>query len=156
MIWAAGVNRLGNHLGLHRPSFNDQGSGNLSLQEAQELYRRAESSMRSYLSRMEIPDHMINIMMDIDSRRLFVPPVRITDFLVGNWGGGRPRSVEEWVRLYCPTRSEPTSIDEFLEKARAYASNWAASHENDRIEFECNSKLWKAERARRYLTYWRM
>jgi len=150
LVWASGINRTGNHLGLHRPSFSDQGSGNLSLQDAQELYRRTEISMRSYLSRMEIPDHMINIIMNTDSRRLFIPVLSITEFYSGNWGGGRPRSIEEWVRLYCPARSEPTSAADFLEEARTY------SEENYRVEGRCNSKLWMAERARRYLSYWRM
>jgi hypothetical protein len=67
LIWAAGIERDGNVLGLHRPSVPSRSFGDLPPERASAIYREALSEMDRYLTEMEIPRRLIEFMTDTSS-----------------------------------------------------------------------------------------
>ncbi len=67
LIWAAGVYRMGNVLGIHRPYLLEEYLEGLSASEAQEEYVLMYKKVRSYLKNMDVPEHVINQMFNTDS-----------------------------------------------------------------------------------------
>ena len=67
LIWAAGVHRVGDVLGIHRPYFLGRNLEKLSAakdrQELVQIYER----IRSYLENMDVPEHIINKMFNTGS-----------------------------------------------------------------------------------------
>jgi hypothetical protein len=67
LIWVAGVYRMGNVLGLHRPRFLDEYLEGLSESESEKEYLLMYERIRSYLKKMDVPEHIINKMFNTES-----------------------------------------------------------------------------------------
>ncbi len=67
LIWAAGVEREGNALGLHRISTQSTEFGDLPPERASLIYRVLLDETRDYLTEMEIPGRFIEIFVDTPS-----------------------------------------------------------------------------------------
>jgi hypothetical protein len=67
LIWAAGVERHGNSLGLHRLSIRSTSFANLPPDRASALYRTLLTEVGSYLMEMDVPRRFIDIMTDTSS-----------------------------------------------------------------------------------------
>jgi hypothetical protein len=94
-IWAAGVDRIGEVLGLHRPTFKGDYQG--SAATAQGQYGKAIANARAYLTRMEVPGRYIDIIIGVESRSIkFLSSLEGT----GDIRGEVP-STAEWVDLRC-------------------------------------------------------
>lgn len=67
LIWAAGVYRMGDVLGVHQPYFLGEDTEELSATEAQKELVQMYEGIRSYLEKMDIPEHIINEMFNTGS-----------------------------------------------------------------------------------------
>ncbi|UCF49741.1 MAG: hypothetical protein JSU91_08330 [Thermoplasmatales archaeon] len=67
LIWVAGVYRMGNVLGVHRPYFLDEYLEDLSESEVQKDYSLLYERIRSYLKNMDVPEHVIDEMLNTES-----------------------------------------------------------------------------------------
>jgi hypothetical protein len=67
LIWAAGVYRMGNVLGIHRPYFLEEYLEALSASEAQKELALMYEKIRSYLRDMDVPEYVINKMFNTES-----------------------------------------------------------------------------------------
>ena len=67
IIWAAGVYRYGNILGLHRPRFSKTYFSGLSSSAAKKKYEEMTEIVRNYLSEMNIPTPVIEKMFSYGS-----------------------------------------------------------------------------------------
>lgn len=67
LIWVAGVYRVGDVLGIHRPYFLEEYFEGLSASEVQKEYVLMYERVRSYLKNMDVPEHIINKMFNTGS-----------------------------------------------------------------------------------------
>jgi hypothetical protein len=67
LIWAAGVYRVGDVLGIHRPYFLEGNIEELSATEAQKEHVQMFERIRSYLENMDVPENIINKMFNTGS-----------------------------------------------------------------------------------------
>jgi hypothetical protein len=67
LIWVAGVYRMGNVVGIHRPYFLKEYLEGLSASEAQKERSLMYEKVKSYLKDMDVPEHVINKMFDTKS-----------------------------------------------------------------------------------------
>ena len=67
LIWAAGVYRMGDVLGIHRPYFLEGNLEELSATEAQKEHVQMYERIGSYLENMDVPEHIINKMFNTGS-----------------------------------------------------------------------------------------
>ena len=67
LIWAGGVGRSGDWIGLHRPYFERAEYGKLSIEDAERAYGVMVERVKSYLKEMEIPDSVMRKMMAASS-----------------------------------------------------------------------------------------
>ena len=149
LIWAAGADRNGDVIGLHRPSFNEQVFGQITAAEAQRVYAQVIDSVDGYYRRMELPSRTISAFLGTDSQRLVVPPRDYPNLLAPAWGEGRPPSIDEWSRMHCPRTPKWHTQAEMMSDIRSGRSGLPSSAES-----ACQVRLFSAERARRYARYW--
>jgi len=95
LIWAAGVERRGNALGLHRPSIRSTGFADLPPERASDVYRLLLAEVDRYLTEMEIPRRYIEIMTDTSSN-----DIRWLD-VEEAWSLEEVPSVAEWIGAGC-------------------------------------------------------
>lgn len=102
LIWAGGVDRQGNLLGLHRPSSGSTSFGSLPPDRVGALYREILSDIAKYLTEMEIPPRFVEIMTDTSSRDIRWLTDDETNSLTA------PPSIAEWTASTCGsfTKSE--------------------------------------------------
>lgn len=67
LIWAAGVYRMGDVLGVHQPYFLGGNTEELSATEGQKERVQMYEGIKSYLEKMDIPEHIINKMFNTGS-----------------------------------------------------------------------------------------
>jgi hypothetical protein len=108
LIWAAGIERTGNVLGLHRPTIEATAFAKLPPDRAGVLYRQLLSDIGRYLAEMEIPSRFIEIMTSTSSKDL--------RWLTGKEAASmedRPPSIAEWLASSCGamTKSEKDMFD---------------------------------------------
>lgn len=96
LIWAAGIKRSGNAIGLHRPSIHSTEFADLSPDRAAGLYRLLNKDVDEYLTQMEVPRRFIEAMMDPSSTE-----IRWLDFDEGKSMEDVP-SISEWLNAACP------------------------------------------------------
>jgi len=72
LIWAAGINRIGNALGIHRPRFRDEDFAKLSALDARNVYAQLLDEVRSYLVEMGVPEKYFTRMTQISSQELLI------------------------------------------------------------------------------------
>jgi hypothetical protein len=71
VIWASGITREGNHVGVHRIYYlSDAGRrfGQMSGPEAREQYLQAQANYQAYMRKLDIPNTISDIMWATDSR----------------------------------------------------------------------------------------
>ncbi len=130
LIWAAGVERSGNTLGLHRPSTNAPEFANSPPAQASEMYRRIVLAIDQYLSAMEIPRRYIEMMTDtssIDMRWLTIDEAsEMSDVpSIHEWiksSGCEPLSKLEFERMASPLERDRQVYDSLLRKMLDYGS----------------------------------
>jgi hypothetical protein len=71
LIWASGIRRIGNHIGVHRFRFDEVFFGSLPPMEARALYTQEEAKYKAYLSKLEIPESIVNRMFATDSGSIY-------------------------------------------------------------------------------------
>jgi hypothetical protein len=59
LIWASGLARTGNWVGIHRFKFNELFFGNLPAGQAESLYAKKEREFTEYLKRLDVPVSLI-------------------------------------------------------------------------------------------------
>ena len=67
LIWAAGIERDGWSVGLHRPSIETTSFGNLPPEKASQMYRSLLEEINAYLLEMEIPPSLTEAMTNTSS-----------------------------------------------------------------------------------------
>jgi hypothetical protein len=111
LIWAAGVKRIGEVLGLHRPTIEATAFAKLPPDRAGVLYRQLLSDIGRYLDEMEIPRRFIEIMTNTSSKdvRWLSPREAQPSPKEDN----RPPSIAEWLASSCGamTKSEKDMFD---------------------------------------------
>jgi len=71
LIWAAGVGRYGEIIGVHRPAFSDQSwFGSLPKEQARVVYEHIIEEARAYLVEMGIPENVITLMFSVSSSEM--------------------------------------------------------------------------------------
>jgi hypothetical protein len=70
LIWASGITREGNVVGIHRPYYDEGYFGKLSANEAQEKYAIMLADYKSYLAKLDVPTAIIDRMFATDSRSM--------------------------------------------------------------------------------------
>ena len=81
LILAAGVQRIPNRVGIHRPHFDESEFAKLSLFEARKAYEKMETDVRNYLIKMGMPDALFLAMRKISSDDIVVlSKAQIHDF----------------------------------------------------------------------------
>lgn len=100
LIWAAGIQRLGNALGIHRPRFRDEDFAKLSALEARNVYTRLLGEIGSYLVEMGVPEKYFTRMTQISSQELLILEPEAID---AEMQGSIPY-VDEWLRSKCGGR----------------------------------------------------
>jgi hypothetical protein len=71
LIWASGATREGNYVGIHRFKFDELFYGGLAAGQARELYTKAENDYRSYLTRLNISEAILDRLFATDSRSMY-------------------------------------------------------------------------------------
>jgi hypothetical protein len=67
-IWAAGAQRLGNLVVVHRPFFDQKFYSGRPLSEARQRYQAATKVAQDYLTGLDIPDGLVTRMLSTNSR----------------------------------------------------------------------------------------
>lgn len=110
-IWLAGVNRAGNwRLVVHRPYYDPEYFGDLSVGESDLKYRELEEFAYGYLRKMDTPEGLIAKMREVSSSDGYVLPMEFAEERLN----GNIASFDEWITARCGTMSE-----EDLSHARA-------------------------------------
>ena len=105
LIWAAGVRRQGNILGLHRPYFKKKHFVGLSPSDAEIKYKGMSSVVKKYLQLMDIPNDIIEKMFEYSSKEIYFldknkfAALRIVPFF------------EEWIIANCETLTQEEESD---------------------------------------------
>ena len=68
IVWAGGVGRFGNYVGIHHPYFNPKMFGKLDPEEAEKMYGPVETETRTYFAKMGVGDAIVNKMLRILSK----------------------------------------------------------------------------------------
>jgi hypothetical protein len=123
LIWAAGIKRMGERIGLHRPSLRSTNFANLPPDRASVLYRLLLSDIDRYLTAMEVPRTFVDAMIDTSSsdiqwidpempRRMEIVP-----------------SIAEWINASCG--------DNYLARLHRYSKE---NLDNDRLRKELDAE----------------
>jgi hypothetical protein len=96
LIWASGIERHGNALGLHRPTTRSTYFTDLPPDQASATYRRVLSDIETYLSEMEIPRRYIEKLTDTSSDN-----ISWLDWMEVLLAMSEPPSISEWLLASC-------------------------------------------------------
>lgn len=78
IIWAGGVDRRGNYIGIHHPYFDSDTFAKLSATQARDMYQKMEGPVRQYFNKMDVPEHILKIMWNTLSVDMyFLSPTEI-------------------------------------------------------------------------------
>jgi hypothetical protein len=97
LIWAAGVERWGNVLGLHRPYFGKEYSKGLTASEAKAKYEGGSNIVKNYLYDMDIPTNIIDEMFKHSSKDIYFLDYKTAESLK------HVPFFEEWIIANCNT-----------------------------------------------------
>jgi len=95
LIWAAGIERDGGAVGLHRPSIESTSFGNLPSDQASRMYRSLLADINAYLSEMEIPLSVVEAMTDTSSAGIRWLTIKESNSLE------EVPSIAEWISASC-------------------------------------------------------
>jgi len=135
LIWAAGVERTGDVLGLHRPTIEATAFAMLPPDRAGVLYRQLLSDIGRYLAEMEIPSRFIEIMTNTSSK-----DIRWLTYKEAHSIEERPPSIAEWAASSCGamTKSEKDMMDPW----HAYSPSPYLNQRDRRLQDQLQ-KRWK-------------
>lgn len=71
LIWASGVTRGGNYVGIHRFRFEEAYFASLPVAEARTKYAQAEADFRAYLKKLDIPETILDRLFATDSKSMY-------------------------------------------------------------------------------------
>lgn len=100
LIWAAGVDRKGNVLGLHRPYFQKEYFKDLSASEAEIKYATMSNDVRIYLANMDIPENIIEKMFATGSDEILYIDEAIVESI------NKVPFFDEWIKASCKPLSK--------------------------------------------------
>ena len=138
LVLVAGVTRVASYgrIGIHRPHFPEELFAALSRQEARQKYESMSASVKSYLSRMGMPDTLYRAMLAVASDDIrFLSPQQIKDYglegedpawaewrrarLIDEWGADQYQLVRIEGRLLAACTNRLGSIDKCSGPVRA-------------------------------------
>lgn len=96
LIWAAGADRRGSVIGLHRPTTNSDEFAGLPIDQAAIRYRSELSRIKQYLVGMEIPQNIMDIMFSTASNGIHWLNLEEAESLAG-----MPPSIGESIAVAC-------------------------------------------------------
>jgi hypothetical protein len=112
LIYAAGIHRTGNVLGLHRPRYDEAFFAKLPLDEANKRYGAVIEQIRAYLVEMGVGDRYLDRMMRVSSSEMeIVKPEDAERDL-----SGFIPAMAEWLKAKC---------GETPQHEKALVSHWA-------------------------------
>lgn len=100
LIWAAGIDRKGDVLGLHRPYFSKEYFEGLSASEAQKKYVTMSNDVRIYLTNMGIPENIIERMFATGSDEIIYIDKGTVESI------NKVPFFDEWIKAGCKTLSK--------------------------------------------------
>jgi hypothetical protein len=100
LIWAAGVERTGDVLGVHRPYFNKIYFEGLLLKEAEAQYKKMSNDVIEYLHKMNIPNDVIEKMFQYSSKNIYFLEYNTVKTMK------KVPFFEEWIIANCGDRTE--------------------------------------------------
>jgi hypothetical protein len=153
IVWAAGIMRYGDVLGLHRPSLRSTSFADLPPAQASELYRMLLGRAEAYLSEMEVSRQFIEIMNG-------TPPDQM------HWIGALSEpsinddvpSIAEWLAAACGTNDELRSAIVALRTKKGLSQREKLELEQLKIKSQArynevsDCKLMKIDRSRDAIT----
>jgi hypothetical protein len=71
LIWASGLTREGNYVGIHRFRFDEMYFGSLPVLEAKKQYKAAEKDFRDYLAKLNVPVTIVDRLFATDSKHMY-------------------------------------------------------------------------------------
>ena len=105
IIWAAGVERFGDYLGIHRPYFSKEHFDGLSASEAEKKYSMMSKQVKEYLLEMGIPQNVIQKMFETASDEILFLDSKTIESM---------KSVpffDEWIKASCEPLTDEESHD---------------------------------------------
>lgn len=130
LVYAAGIGRSGNVIGLHRPTFVDAGFGNLDASTADRRYQELMKRVQSYLSSMGVNDAYFQKMMRVSSTEMYIVPASEAN---DNLAGVLP-SFAEWLKSRCGELSSKEADALIDMRVRVSAGLRARDREYDELE----------------------
>jgi len=73
LIWASGITREGNHVGVHRITFVNEGAskfGQMSGPAARQMYQREQANFQEYIRKLDVPSVIAERLWATDSRSM--------------------------------------------------------------------------------------
>jgi hypothetical protein len=121
LIWASGVTRDGNYIGVHRFYFNRAMYGNLSPQDAKRLYEGAMDQYRQFLAERNVPTTIIEKTFATDSTSIYYLNKEELKLMQS------VPYLEELYRARCGELRDVTEFDEYGNwRSTTYDNNWRA------------------------------
>jgi hypothetical protein len=126
LIWASGISRMGNHVGVHRFYFDREYFGSLPVTEAQTQYARAEDDFRGYLSKLNVPTTIVDRLFATDSKSMYYLSKSEIELMAST------PSLEEYAEAKCGPDKTQRQIG---------ANSWTTKFDNERRM--CNRRILK-------------
>lgn len=106
-IWAAGIERSGTELSVHRPYLPIESYLEIGAEDAISGGRKIRELSEKYLKEMDIPNELIARMFKIPSRKVEKIPYNEA---LSSLGGINP-DIEDWVLARCPDLTAEQKLD---------------------------------------------
>jgi len=120
LIWASGVTREGNFVGIHRFRFNELSFGTLPPDQAKKQYEQAEDKFKAYLKKLDVPDTILDV--------LFATPSTSMHYL---------KKAELDLVESTPYLEEQTQARCGASKARSYQQGNYTIYQEDPVHIDC-------------------
>lgn len=95
IVWAGGIERLSDYIGVHRPSFDSSYFKGLSAEQAQLKYKAMSEEIVGYLDEMQVPELVTRLMFDTNSAVIS----KIDSKMIKSMG--RIAFFDEWIIASC-------------------------------------------------------
>jgi len=150
LIFAAGIYRLGDHVGVHRIFVNHKHLRSMKPVEAAELTGKVTQAVSAYLSEMGVPVHLIERIKAIPSKEI----EWLSQADIDRYFTGFIPQYAEWVAAKC--KREPGLWDEnvrLLKKKKRQAltaqerKRLTEAHKTIKTEDDCRQSAWSEIRS---------
>lgn len=116
IAWAGGIERQGNMLGLHRPTYDEAWFGALSPAAATQKYAELMSATERYLAGMEVNSRVIDKMLGTQKESIIF--LADEEDGKGDTALESPASIKEWFKANCETLTADEEADDEAPLAR--------------------------------------